>query len=470
MRTRREHGALLYGGSKGRAAAYGGAGGGAGCSLARGTVVEDASVQGGRLTARILMDGDEEPGAYAADFAMQAGQRVAVLMFGAQSLVLPIASLLLQQAGDSAAGMIADAKTELEESIDAAGEAIKGEAVKESVAAANGEVKKGIEEFSQTVADTYTTKDEAKSFATSSDLTQTSESLTATFTKSLSEKGKTHIGKPAPPYSAGDVRMEPADGLCYVCTTSRASGTFRDSDWTEHDAFVSAFVRQDYEGVTVGKAESQWKARLSTRGTFDVLDASDAVAAQMGTDSDGAYLTTAKAALTMRSQKGNAVVTVGNGVVNLSSEYGVAAGLSVRRSNAIPYAGTVLKGMLPGATCLYASSSGTTGTVALRNSVGLFWRIDVHFDDGTGRVSVTSVVGPPSGGSGVGVITDGTKASIGRSVGNVSANGVYVSGEVITLTGSTITRGGGRQANVVGGSASVGGADHYIKAVVGWIA
>ena len=222
--------------------------------------------------------------------------------------------------------------------------------------------------------------------------------------------------------------------------------------------------------MTVGKAESQWKARLSTRGTFDVLDASDAVVTQMGTDSDGAYLTTAKSALTLRSQRGNAVVTVGNGVVNLSSEYGVAAGLSVRRSNAIPYAGTVLKGMLPGATCLYASSSGTTGTVALRNSVGLFWRIDVHFDDGTGRVSVTSVVGPPSGGSGVGVITDGTKASIGRSVGNVSANGVYVSGEVITLAGSTITRGGGRQASIVGSSANVGGADHYIKAVVGWIA
>lgn len=470
MRTRREHGALLYGGSKGRAAAYGGAGGGAGCSLARGTVVEDASVQGGRLTARILMDGDEEPGAYAADFAMQAGQRVAVLMFGAQSLVLPIASLLLQQAGDSAAGMIADAKTELEESIDAAGEAIKGEAVKESVAAANGEVKKGIEEFSQTVADTYTTKDEAKSFATSSDLTQTSESLTATFTKSLSEKGKTHIGKPAPPYSAGDVRMEPADGLCYVCTTSRASGTFRDSDWTEHDAFASAFVRQDYDGVTVGKTESQWRARLSTRGTFDVLDGGGSVVTQMGTDSDGAYLTTAKAALTMRSQKGNAVVTVGNGVVNFSSMYGITTGLSVRRSNAIPYAGSALSGTVPGAVCLYSSTSGTTGTVTLKKSVDLFWRIDVHFDDGTGRVSVTSIVGPPSGGYGVSVIANGTKASIGRSVGNVSANGVYVSGEVVTLTGSTITRGGGRQANVVGGSASVGGADHYIKAVVGWIA
>ncbi|MFR4999840.1 MAG: hypothetical protein ACLUCU_05150 [Slackia sp.] len=331
-------------------------------------------------------------------------------------------------------------------------------------------MKKGIEAFSQTVAATYTTKDEARSFATSSDLAQTERDITATFTKSLNEKGKTFVGKPAPPYALGDVRVEPAEGRCYVCTTARASGSYRDSDWTEHDAFVSAFVRQDYEGVTVGKAESQWKARLSTRGTFDVLDASDAVVTQMGTDSDGAYLTTAKSALTLRSQRGNAVVTVGNGVVNLSSEYDVAAGLSVRRSNAIPYAGTVLKGMLPGATCLYASSSGTTGTVALRNSVGLFWRIDVHFDDGTGRVSVTSVVGPPSGGSGVGVITDGTKASIGRSVGNVSANGVYVSGEVITLTGSTITRGGGRQASIVGSSANVGGADHYIKAVVGWIA
>ena len=337
MRTRREHGALLYGGSKGRVAAYGGAGGGAGCSLSRGTVVSDTSVQGGRLTASILMDGDEEPGVYAVDFAMSAGQRVAVLMFGAQSLVLPIASLILQQAGDASAGMIQDAKTDLEASIDEKGEAIRGEAVKESVAAANGEVKKGIEAFSQTVAATYTTKDEARSFATSSDLTQTSESLTATFTKSLSEKGKTHIGKPAPPYSAGDVRMEPADGLCYVCTTSRASGTFRDSDWTEHDAFVSAFVRQDYEGVTVGKAESQWKARLSTRGTFDVLDEGGSVATQMGTDEYGAYLTTEKTSLVMKSKAGNAEMSVGDGIVKFSSTNGLVNFLPARASN-VPYA------------------------------------------------------------------------------------------------------------------------------------
>lgn len=469
MRTRREHGALLYGGSKGRAAAYGGAGGGAGCSLARGTVVEDASVQGGRLTVKILMDGDEEPGVYAADFAMQAGQRVAVLMFGAQSLVLPIASLILQQAGDASAGMIQDAKTELEESIDAKGEAIKGEAVKESVAAADGEVRKGIEEFSQTVAATYTTKDEAKSFATSSDLTQTSESLTATFTKSLAEKGKTFVGRPAPPYSAGDVRMEPADGLCYVCTTSRASGAFRESDWAEHDAFASAFVRQDYDGVTVGKTESRWRARLSTRGSFDVLDEGGAVVTQMGTDDKGAYLTTAKTALVMKSKAGNAEMSVGDGIVRFSSENGLVNFLPSRTSN-VPYAFYAVEGVIPGVVCLYSSSSGTTGTVSLREAVTRFWRIDIHFDDGTGRMSVESIVGPPSGDYGVSIVKNGTKASIGRSVGNPSTNGVYVSGEVVTLTGSTIARSGARQANIVGSSASVGAANHYIKAVVGWVA
>lgn len=472
MRTRREHGALLYGGAKGHAAAYGGGGGGAGCSLSRGTVASDTSVQGGRVVAEIVLDGDSEPGAYTVDFAMRAGQRVAVLMFGAQSLVLPIASLILQQAGDASAGMIQDAKTELEERIDAEGEAIKGEAVKESVAAANGEVKKGLEEFSQTVADTYTTKEEARSFATSSDLTQTSESLTATFTKSLAEKGKTFVGKPSPPYSAGDVRVEPADGLCFVCTTSRASGSFRDSDWKEHDAFASAFVRQDYDGVTVGKTQSEWRARLSTRGTFDVLDAGDAVVTQMGTDSDGAYLTTAKSALTLRSQAGDAVVSLGNGVINLSSRSGITTSISTRQSNAVPYIGSGFSGVVSGAVCLYSSTSGTTGSVTLDLAVTYFWRIDVHFDDGGGkdRMSVVSVVGPPSGKYGVGRIRDGAKASIGRLVGNVSANGLYASGEEITLTGREIERGGGRQASIVGSSASVGGANHYIKSVVGWLA
>ncbi len=469
MRTRREHGALLYGGSKGRVAAYGGAGGGAGCSLSRGTVVSDTSVQGGRLTASILMDGDEEPGVYAVDFAMSAGQRVAVLMFGAQSLVLPIASLILQQAGDASAGMIHDAKTDLEASIDEKGEAIRGEAVKESVAAANGEVKKGIEAFSQTVAATYTTKDEARSFATSSDLAQTERDITATFTKSLNEKGKTFVGKPAPPYALGDVRVEPAEGRCYVCTTARASGSYRDSDWKEHDAFASAFVRQDYDGVTVGKSQSAWKARLSTRGTFDVLDEGGAVATQMGTDDYGAYLTTAKTSLVVKSKAGNAEMSVGDGIVKFSSTNGLVNFLPARESN-VPYAFYNVEGVIPGVVCLYSSSSGTTGTVSLREAVTRFWKIDIHFDDGTGRMSVTSIVGPPSGDYGVSIVKNGTKASIGRSVGNVSANGVYVSGEVITLAGSTITRGGGRQASIVGSSANVGGANHYIKAVVGWIA
>lgn len=465
MRTRREHGALLYGGAKGRAAAHVGAGGGAGCSLARGTAVEDASVQGGRLTAKILMDGDEEPGVYTVDFAMQAGQRVAVLMFGAQSLILPISSLILQQADESAEGKINDAKTELETSIDTKGEAIKAEAVRQATASANGEVAKGIEAFSQTVAATYTTKDEAKSFATSSDLTQTEQDITATFTKSLNEKGKTFVGKPAPPYSIGDVRVEPAEGRCYVCTTARASGSFREADWAEHDAFVSAFVRQDYEGVTVGKSQSQWKARLSTRGTFDVLDASDAVVTQVGTKSAGAYMTTAKSALTMRSQAGDAVVTVGNGHVDLSS----SAGARVSGGGVgVPMAAAALRGTVLGGVCLYANSSGTTGTVSLSREVSLFTAVDIHFADDAGRLSAVRVCGNPSG-SGVGRVKNGTRACLSRAVGSGAYNAAYISAEFVTLTGSAITRGDAKQANITGsGVVTVDGA-HYVRAVVGWM-
>lgn len=465
MRTRREHGALLYGGANGRAAAHGGAGGGAGCSLARGTAVEDASVQGGRLTAKILMDGDEEPGVYTVDFAMQAGQRVAVLMFGAQSLILPISSLILQQADESAEGKINDAKTELETSIDTKGEAVKAEAVRQATASANGEVAKGIEAFSQTVAATYTTKDEAKSFATSSDLAQTEQDITATFTKSLNEKGKTFVGRPAPPYSRGDVRVEPAEGRCYVCTTARASGSFREADWAEHDAFVSAFVRQDYEGVTVGKSQSRWKARLSTRGTFDVLDASDAVVTQVGTESAGAYMTTAKSALTMRSQAGDAVVTVGNGHVDLSSSAGarVSGG-----GGGVPMAAAALRGTVLGGVCLYANSSGTTGTVSLSREVSLFTAVDIHFADDAGRLSAVRVCGNPSG-SGVGRVKNGTRACLSRAVGSGAYNAAYISAEYVTLTGSAITRGDAKQANITGsGVVTVDGA-HYVRAVVGWM-
>lgn len=466
MRTRREHGALLYGGSSGGGWGYGGgAGASAGASVARGTVAGDTRLDGGRMVADILVDGDSEPGAYTVDFAMKAGQRVAILMFGAQSLILPISSLILQAADESAEGKINDAKTELETSIDTKGEAIKAEAVRQATASANGEVAKGIEAFSQTVAATYTTKDEAKSFATSSDLTQTEQDITATFTKSLNEKGKTFVGKPAPPYSRGDVRVEPAEGRCYVCTTARASGSFREADWAEHDAFVSAFVRQDYEGVTVGKSQSQWKARLSTRGTFDVLDASDAVVTQVGTESAGAYMTTAKSALTMRSQAGDAVVTVGNGHVDLSSSAGarVSGG-----GGGVPMAAAALRGTVLGGVCLYANSSGTTGTVSLSRDVSLFTAVDIHFADDAGRLSAVRVCGNPSG-SGVGRIKNGTRACLSRAVGSGAYNAAYISAEYVTLTGSAITRGDAKQANITGsGVVTVDGA-HYVRAVIGWM-
>lgn len=469
MRTRREHGALLYGGSSGGGRGYGGGGGAsAGATVARGTVAGDTRLDGGRMVADILVDGDSEPGAYTVDFAMKAGQRVAILMFGAQSLVLPISSLILQQADESADGKINDAKTELETSIDTKGEAVKAEAVKQATASANGEVAKGIEAFSQTVAATYTTKDEAKSFATSSDLTQTEQDITATFTKSLNEKGKTFVGRPAPPYSKGDVRVEPAEGRCYVCTTARASGSFREADWSEHDAFVSAFVRQDHEGVTVGKSQSQWKARLSTRGTFDVIDASDAIAMQVGVDNFGAYVTTGKTSLALRSIEGNARVSIGDGLVSLESPSGVVMNMPTR-SSSINYGFYGYEGMVTGAVCLYSNRSGTTGTVTLSESISRFWKIDIYFADDKGRVSIASTCGEISQ-TGIGTMVDGATMTMQRAVSNAGYNATYLSGEAVTLKGKTVTRGDARQANMTGSSLVNVDVHHYIRAVVGWIA
>lgn len=127
MLTRREYGQLLFGGKQ-----YAGSSGGGGTtvSVRRGTLTADTTADEatGKISASIVIDGDTEPGLYTVDFQMKQGQRVVLLFFGGQALVLPISSVLLGLANDYAdAGDAAVIEQSKQAAIEAAGDAITEE-------------------------------------------------------------------------------------------------------------------------------------------------------------------------------------------------------------------------------------------------------------------------------------------------------------------------------------------------------
>lgn len=424
MRTRRELGKLLFGNPGSASMSSQSRYSPKQASVQRGTLSEETFEQDGRILASILIDGDENPGSYTVDMHMHAGQRVVLLFFGGQALVLPISSLILGQAASTAGGMIQDAKTELEAEIESAGEQIKQDAVQESTASVDGKLQESKAEIEQWVADTYQSKSDMGSYATTSDLTQTSEDITATFTQSLNAKGKTYVGQPSPPYSAGDVWIDPSEGVSYTCTTSRSSGGYQESDWTEHDAFVSAFVRSDYDGVTVGKAESGWMARLSTRGTFDILDALGAVVAQFGRNSSTTHVTTQSGGIEMSDQMGAAVISCSDEQVVLSA----MIGSFLNGGNiTLPKASSTRNTKLLGATVLYQNSSGTQGSFTLSRSAANYALLEFVYGDGT-RYMTKRLYDP-----------DGKSVSLDRTVYSTATSELHMATNVYSVSGTSVS-------------------------------
>ena len=427
MRTRREFGQLIFGGSSSipTAQRYGVYGGG-NASCQRGTTTKDSwEPSPGKYRTEILIDGNDTPGEYNCDMPIASGTRVVVLMFSTQAVILPISSLILDAASQDAGGMIQDAKTELEAEIEAAGEQIKQDAVQESTASVDGKLQENKAEIEQWVADTYQSKSDMGSYATTSALEQTSEEITATFTQSLNAKGKTYVGQPSPPYSAGDVWIDPAEGVSYTCTSSRSSGGYQESDWTEHDAFVSAFVRSDYDGVTVGKTESGWMARLSTRGTFDILDASEAVVAQFGRNSSTTYVTTQSGGIEMRDQMGAAVVSCGDEQVVLSAMQGSFLNGG---NTTLPTASSTRRDTkLLGATVLYRNESGTQGSLTLSRAAADYALLEFVYGDGT-RYLTGRLYAP-----------NGKVASLPRTVYSSSGGQLHFGANVYSVSGTSVS-------------------------------
>ena len=180
---------------------------------------------------------------------------------------------------------------------------------------------------------------------------------------------------------------------------------------------------------------------------------------EMGSNYNGAYITTQSDQLMMRSQNGGSTISVDDSSISLSSEYGVEMS---RTARPLAYSSGSLDVM--GATVLYASSSGTAGTVRLNRSADGFNVVEVFYDDDSGRVQSARTCGTTSASS----ISSTMSKNVALGRGVASGNTVYQSAEYVTVSGTTITRHACNQATLTQGSVQVASATHNIVAVIGW--
>ena len=218
------------------------------------------------------------------------------------------------------------------------------------------------------------------------------------------------------------------------------------------------YVTVEATGIMLGLDNSGTAMRLSSSGTISMYRSGD-VMVEMGSDYNGAYITTQSDQLMMRSQNGGSTVSVDDSRISLSSEYGVEMTNTMRP---LAYNSSSLDVM--GATVLYASSSGTAGTVRLNRSANGFNVVEIFYEDDSGRVQSARTCGT----TGASSISPTVSRSVALGRGVASGSTVFQSAEYVTVSGTTITRHTCNQATLSQGSVQVASATHNIVAVIGW--
>lgn len=218
------------------------------------------------------------------------------------------------------------------------------------------------------------------------------------------------------------------------------------------------YVTVEATGIMLGLDNSGTAMRLSSSGTISMYRSGD-VMVEMGSDYNGAYITTQSDQLMMRSQNGGSTISVDDSRISLSAEYGVEMSLTARP---LAYSSSSLDVM--GATVLYASSSGTAGTVRLNRSADGFNVVEIFYDDDSGRVQSARTCGT----TGANSISSTVSKSVALGRGVASGSTVFQSAEYVTVSGTTITRHTCNQAALNQGSVQVASATHNIVAVIGW--
>lgn len=214
----------------------------------------------------------------------------------------------------------------------------------------------------------------------------------------------------------------------------------------------------DSNSITLGRTNAGSMLRLSSDGTATFYDGGDDIL-EISATSSRASIETLLTEIVIVNKSSSAIALEDN-CIEFSTFMG---GLRTNRNGGIGYISNV--GVICNATLLYSGS--TTGSISnLNQSVDNFWRIDIYFDDGSGRVQMASTCGSTSSLS-ISANCSGRSVSLIRGVTNSSS--MYIAAEQVSLSGRTLSRGTEKQLNVTSsGTTSLVSATFNVVAVIGW--
>ena len=220
---------------------------------------------------------------------------------------------------------------------------------------------------------------------------------------------------------------------------------------TEYSSF-------DANNVTLGRTNAGSMLRLSSDGTATFYDGGDDVLTISATSSMAQLETTFTRLQLLNS--GGSSMDLENSSIVFSNAGGGMYSNPVHAS----FSSFSIDASIMNATLLYSGSA--TGSISLNDSSSRYWRIDIYFDDGSGRVQMASTCGFTSSSS-ISSSCSGRSVSLIRGVTNSSS--MYIAAEQVSLSGSTLSRGTEKQLNVTSsGGTSLVSATFNIVAVIGW--
>ena len=315
------------------------------------------------------------------------------------------------------------------------------------------EVTQGIDGLRTEISETYATSE-----GVSNQIDTAIEAASGEISSTVEQNVKDSLGNT---YATKTELSQTSSSLQLNITqaTNKANSAASDaSDALDAANEVSSYFTFDSTGLEVGREGNDSSVKMGSNGTFQVLDNGTAVTV-MGTNSDGAYISTTNPTFQVKSYNGNAVATFGNDRINLSAMNGI---WSTPSDMALTYNST--NSQVASARVLYASSSGTSGSVHLNDSASNYWMITVFYRNGSNRCGSVNLCAP-SGGTISG--SDSRFATIDMVTGNGSA--FYMLSEIVNTSGRYIERSSARQLTATGNTHTNSAATIYIYAVIGWL-
>lgn len=427
-----------------------------------GTVTKDSWTDEatGQRYVEVLLDGSEDPVTIPCDSIFKIGDRVSALITGTNVKVMAIPDNIAEDAAQKAEEAVKEQiKADVEESL---------KPLEDSFNQFKEEQQLTNEQVSSQISDAVSTSEAALESATTA--TQTVDSFKTTVEQKFEDydlgiiEMQTSIQQNADSIATEVTNREEAveGAKSYANSLVTQSATEIRTEFNSYYETVdgqiaefNSYIRESADGIEVGKTGGNYKALVNSSGSFDILDTNGSSVVSMSVLAGRARIVSPDYSSVALVSSGGSSVACASSDITLSTNAGkIYKSCGYTYTDYFESASNLSYTNVPGCILLYSGS--TTGSVSLTVSSSYLAMITIVYSDGTRQMSQT--VYSPSGKS----------VALFRSV--PSSTTTYLQSEIVTISGSSISRGSNNQAILYngGGIETSTSRAFYITYVIGW--